>query len=282
MTRTGTRIERVRLHGDALDAAQARLKLGGLLAGAEVRPSGLAPSALLCVRRVRDPLPGVLRLDTRDARPPPEWERALVASLERALRSAARPAREAVPARAEAVLFADRAELLACLARAAHDGTVWASWWWQEVRSAAGVGSDPVVSAWLETPEHVPAALELLAARGEAARFVAGLSPADATALAERVATVFAVSELRLRTESATRAAASRRGADAARAAPPPEPPWRQVVPETAGLRLSPPAELLLGVALALRRSPGPARSPAFAAAAQTWLAAVQDTRPMD
>ena len=282
MSRAGTRVERVRLHGDALDATQARVKLGGLLAGAEVRPSGLAPSALLCVRRVRDPLPGVLRLDTRDARPPPEWERALVASLERALRNAARPAREAVPAGAEAVLFADRAELLACLARAAHDGTVWASWWWEEVRTAAGIGADPVVAAWLETPEHVPAALELLAARGEAAQFVAGLSPADVAALVERVTTAFAVPELRLRERAAVPATAAARGADAARAASPPDPPWRRVVPETAELPLSPPAELLLGAALALRRSPGPARSHAFAAAAQVWLAAVTDARPPD
>jgi hypothetical protein len=297
VSRAGTRIERVRLHGDALDAAQARLQLGGLLAGAEVRPSGLAPSALLCVRRVRDPLPGVLRLNTRDARPPPEWERALVATLEKALCGAARPAREAVPAGAEAVLFADRAELLACLARAARDGTVWASWWWQEVRTAAGIGSDPVVSAWLETPEHVPAALELLAARGEAPAFVAGLSPADAIALVERVATAFAVPELLPGTVWAMPAATAGRGADVARAVPlpaatagrgadaagavpPPAPPWRDVVPEAAQLPLSPPAELLLGVALTLRRSPGVARSQPFAAAARRWFAPVHDPRP--
>ena len=272
-------IRRARLHGRA-DPAITRLRLGSLLAGAELRPSGLPPAAVLCVRRVADPLPGALRLDASEARPPPEWERAFVASLERALRGAARPAREAVPAGAEAVLFADRAELLACLARAAHDGTVWASWWWQEVRSAARSGSDPVVAAWLETPEHVPAALELLAARGEAARFVAGMSPADATALVERVATVFGVPQLRVRSPTAATATPAERGADAARAAPPPAPPWRHVVPETAERRLSPQAELLLGVALALRRSPGPARSPVFAAAAQAWLAATLDTRP--
>src|SRR5262245_46485428 len=145
-----TRIERVRLHGDAPDAGQARLRLGSLLERAELRPRGLPPAAVLCVRRLADPLPGTLVLETGGARPPPEWERAFVESLERKLRGAARPAREAVPAAAEAVLFADWAELLACLARDARDGTAWLRWWWRDLRLWRTDGSDPVVSAWFD------------------------------------------------------------------------------------------------------------------------------------
>jgi hypothetical protein len=274
MAQAATRIERVHLHGDALDAGQARLRLGSLLERAELRPPGLPPAAVLCVRRVLDPLPGALQLETADARPPPEWERAFVASLERKLRSAARPAREAVPAAAEAVLFADRAELLACLARDARDGTAWLRWWWRDMHVSAAAGSDPVVAAWLATPEHVPAALQLLAARGEATAFVATLPVQAATALLLRVAASHGLAELRRVAASPMPPTASDRRPMVDVGAPPPDPPWRKVVPESRERPLAPHVELLLGVSLALRRAPQLARSYSFAAAIRAWLAA--------
>ena len=273
MSGAPTSVRSVRVRGVDTDAATARLRLGNLLAGSELRPSGLAPSAVLCVRRLIDPLPGTLRLETAEARPPPEWERAFVDALERALRSAARPAREAVPAGAEAVLFADRAELLACLARDARDGTAWTRWWWRSLRAGTAPGADLVVEAWLAAPEHVPAALALLAARGEAQAFVAALPLATAATLAERVAHVFGAAELRRALVStASASAAAEPGAKQRPAPRAVAPPWRALVPETAERPLAPRRELLLGIALALRRSPTTARSPGFAAAVRTWL----------
>ena len=272
MSGAPTSVRSVRVRGVDTDAATARLRLGNLLAGSELRPSGLAPSAVLCVRRVIDPLPGALRLETAEARPPPEWERAFVDALERALRSAARPAREAVPAGAEAVLFADRAELLACLARDARDGTAWSRWWWRSLRAGTAPGGDPVVATWLSAPEHVPAALGLLAAHGEAVAFAASLPPPAAATLAERVAHVFGAAELRRALVSTAPAPA----APEAGAAPDPpraaEPPWRELVPEAAATTLEPRQELLLGIGLAVRRSPATARGSGFAAAVRAWL----------
>ena len=278
MSEAPTTVRSVRVRGIDADPVIARLRLGSLLAGAELRPPGLPPSAVLCVRQIIDPLPGTLRLDTAGVRAPAEWERAFVAALERVLRSAARPAREAVPAGADAVLFADRAELLACLARDARDGTAWTQWWWRDLRASAAGGTDPVVAAWLAAPEHVPAALELLAARNEAVAFVATLAPNAAKALAERVATAFALPQLRPQVTSSASPARPRRAASV-RAAPPPEPPWRRSVPETTRQPLAPAAELLLGVALALRRSPNAVRSPEFAATTRAWLAAADEAR---
>jgi hypothetical protein len=269
-----TRVERVHLHGDGLDAGQARLRLGSLLQRAELRPPGLPPAAVLCVRQVLDPLPGVLQLETANARPPPDWERAFVESLERKLRGAARPAREAVPAAAEAVLFADRAELLACLARDVCDGTAWLRWWWRDMDVSPAAGRDRVVAAWLETPEHVPAALELLAARREAIPFVSALPVHAATALVLHVAAVHGLLELgRIATGPISPAPTDRRP-PVDGGAPPPEPPWRKRVPESTERQLAPHAELLLGVSLVLRREPQRARSPTFAAATRVWLAA--------
>jgi len=269
-----TAVRKVRVHGSGGDAGLARLRLESLLSGAELRPSGLPPSAVLCVRRVADPLPGTLRLDTGDARPPPEWERAFVARLERALRDAARPAREAVPAAADAVLFADRSELLACLARDARDGTMWTRWWWRDLDPGLTARADPVVDAWLETPEHVPAALEVLAARGEAVRVVGALPPAAAVRIVERVVEAFGLVELAAVVAVATTSHAPKLHAAVA---PAPDrasarPPWRPTVPEAASQPLAPARELLLGVALAVRRTPTAVRTHAFAKAAREWL----------
>jgi hypothetical protein len=276
-------IARARLETD-LDPLTARLRLEPQLATAELRPRGLPPSAVLCVRRIADPLPGRLTLDSAQARPPPEWERAFVDALERLLRSAARPAHEAVPANAEAVLFADRAELLACLARDARDGVAWTRWWWRNLSPPSSVpGTDPVVAAWLAAPEHVPAALALLATRGEATAFVAALPLAVAGQLARRVAAVFGAVALERVVAGAIQPGVATPSRDTPsqrhareELAPPVAPPWERIVPEARAQPLAQARTLLLGVALALRRAPSIARSTAFAESAYAWLNAPQ------
>jgi hypothetical protein len=271
-TRT-TRIGRARVCGTA-DPLTARSRLESLLGRADLRPSGLPPAAVLCVRRMLDPMPGKLQLETPEARPPPEWERAFTAGLERALRSAARPALEPVPASAEAVLFADHAELLACLARDVRDGTAWLHWWWLDLQFTSTAGEDAAAAAWLETPEHVPAALELLAARREAVRFVAGLTERDAVALTMRVIEGHRLPKLRRVVAAAPPASVAVAGPVNTGLPPSIEPPWGRVVPESAERSLPGAAELFLGVTLVLRRAPQLARAPSFAAAVRCWLQA--------
>jgi hypothetical protein len=76
-------VERVRVDAgsDALEPATARLRLANLLSGSELRPPGLPPAAMLCVRRLTDPRPRTLTLGPGEVRPPPEWERAFVSAL---------------------------------------------------------------------------------------------------------------------------------------------------------------------------------------------------------
>jgi hypothetical protein len=266
-----TTLARVLVRGSELERTSARLRLEATLGGCDLRPPGLAPAALLFVRRLSAP-PGIaLPLDGGGVRPPPEWETALVGALEQALRSAARPALGAVPAAASAVLFADRAELLACLARDALDGTVWGRWWWRSVLAAAGA-RDPVQTAWLADPVHVPAALELLAGQGLATEVVVRRLPEPpAEDIADAVLRAFDIpvsGPVPARGAApagplATRAKAWRQ-----------EPPWRELVPEAAAPRLAPEQRHLLGVALTLRRAPALARSVGFARAARAWRAA--------
>ena len=166
-------IRRVHIRDRASDALAARLRTERALALVELRPRGLAPGAILIVRS--------LRARVADA---PE-------ALEELLRSAARPALGAVPASAQAVLFASRAELLACLAEDSCRGVVLERWWWPLVSRA--VRPTDVAAVWVADPEAVPAALSRLAERGRAVEFAAALTEERAAELATAVARVHGV-----------------------------------------------------------------------------------------
>jgi hypothetical protein len=282
-------VRRLTIRGEMRDVTITRLRAERVLASASAGPCGVSPSALLCVRRLSDPRPRTLRLHAGAIRPPPEWERAVADALEDALRGAAKPALEAVPAAANAVVFADRAELLACLAADWLSGEISAHWWWVGL-----VGFDVqravVIERWAQEPHYVPAALELLARRGFATAFAGALTRDEAFSLASATATAFALPALHALAD----AFASR---DTVLAAPPTVepttvtrpasepsrvPPWRVMVPETRSGGLEPEQELLLGLALALQRTPATVRVPAFAEEVRAWtVSAPAPTHPV-
>jgi len=136
---------------------------------------GLPPRAILCVRSLRDPLPGVLALHRPTAATPAAWERALTGALDARFRAASRPAREPVPPSAEAVLFADQAELLACLAGDLCGGTARDAWWWRGLYPNRDLGR-VLMDAWSDSPALVPAGVEHLARHGQAVRFARTLA----------------------------------------------------------------------------------------------------------
>ncbi len=184
--------------------------------------------------------------------------------------AAARPAHGAVPAGAEAVLFADRAEFLACLARDLCEGTAWGNWWWHGIlETAVTSGAEPAVQRWLGEPEHVPAALELLATWGAAVRFAQTVEPAVALQLAARVAGVFAAPELYAAlTASPTVSQDSISPPTGARR---PALPGARFAPEATALVLKPEQALLLSTVLALRRAPVYARANGIADEVRRW-----------
>lgn len=272
-------IRRLTLRGIGGDGTATRLHAERILGSASIRPRRMPPSAVICVRRLSDPHPGTLRLDAAAIRPPPEWERAVVDALDEAFHAAAKPAHEAVPAAAEAVVFADRAELLACLAADWLSGEVSLRWWWvglagRDVRRAA------VVALWTEEPRYVPAALELLATRCLATAFAGSLTRDEAVSLASATATAFALSALHAIADAfalrdAVVAMAPTVGpttVSGPASEPPRVPPWRVIVPETRAGGLEPEQELLLGLSLALQRAPVTVRVSAFAEAVRAWV----------
>lgn len=287
-----TTVARLQFGRAPADPLAARLRIAGLLAASELRPPGLAPAAIVCIRKLRDPLPGALRLDQYGLHPPPAWQQAVSAELARLTSQAARPVREAVPANAECVLFADRAELLACLARDWCAGEIRRHWWWQGLFPRQE-SARAVLSAWREAPAYLPGAWQYLVELGSAQAFAARLRADETRDLLQDLLRCFALDELRVALDLA--ATPSRVGVAAHAPAGQTETnapagsaaahrpsgvttiaPWQDWAPEAGHSALTPAQQCLLGLALTLRRAPAVARTRAFARAVQSWSSDVQ------
>jgi hypothetical protein len=277
--------------------AGTRLRVRRLLDAAALEPPGLSPAAVLVVRSLADPLPGRVAPRPGDVRAPPEWERAVRAALAERWRGAARPARGPVPAGAEAVYFADAAEMIAAFARDAVAGEA-ARWWWRALlKGLPGGPVEALAALWAREARYVPAALEHLAATRDAARVVAALPAPQATRILAALAAAFEAPALlaapRPGADRASDDTASTRDALPAREASPSAdlsaetpagitrrtpspalPPWTGFLPPDAVPRgLATEHAALLGLALMLHRAPLAARGSAFVARFVRWRA---------
>ncbi len=306
-------VARLRVHAQGVDPLTARLQLAPLLANGLTRPANLPPGAVLCINRLADPLPGTLSL-ARSHRPSTAtWERAVAAALDQLARQAVRPLHETVPANADAVLFADQSELLACLGRAWLSGEIITQWWWQTL--FGGNVPDRVISIWHESAEYIPAALEHLARRNDVVHFAGKLSVAESWVLIQAVTQSFALPTLQRALEAIHTAGYShinsrRAGSIAAdlesnvgitqivpqndlstRSAAFSYPsvqraerfttrqtaPWQRWIPEFRTDALTLEQEILLGVGLMVQRAPVVLRSTTFAQAVERFAALIVD-----
>jgi hypothetical protein len=122
-------VNKLRIRTATTSQAAARNAVARQLETAELTPPALAPAAILLIRSMRDPLPGRLATD-RNSIPADEcWQREIQSRIVSIARSASVPIRGRVHGDADAVIFADEAELLACIARdlACRNGPV--PWW---------------------------------------------------------------------------------------------------------------------------------------------------------
>ncbi len=284
----------LRLTGAAADTPALRLRAARELAGADLSPPGLPPAAVLVVRRLADPLPRRLAGREPRLRPDAAWERAVRERLAAALRSAARPdPHGVVPAEAPALVFADEAELLACVVRQRVRGELAALWWWRAVRrrlppaATAGLenGRDP--SPFLAAcPREAPAALAWLARWGEAAAVAAAFTPASAKRVLAALAAEHGLPPDLVAASGEKESEMSDPGdPDVGSAAPtstvPPE-PWRDWLPsEFLAVPLAPEVRYLFGVALGLAAAPHRLRSAdVIEKARRSWLPLSPFTRP--
>jgi hypothetical protein len=281
-----TTISRLLVNGAVPDLGAARSRVEGLLCAIDLHPSGLAglaPSAIVCIRKLRDPLPGSLALDQRSLHPPRAWLQSVNDAVGRLILRAARPIREAVPANAECVIFADRAEMLACLAIDWLEGRLGMGWWWRSLLPGLD-GSRQVLPFWSEAPEYIPGALLHLANRERSVEFAGRMSADEARDMLRAVVRRLALDDLRgIADEAPSRLA--KKVADSYRRLQPnaeiPPPPWKNWAPEGCRIALGPEQRCLLGVTLTLQRAPAVARTRSFAHAARGWFdAAKNESRP--
>lgn len=251
------------------DALALRLRLERALAGADFHPPGLPASAILCVRRLSDRRAGAPRALTGGAPAFAEWQRSVAAAIERLVRHAASPARGPVPADAEAVIFGDQAELLACLAADWCEEAAPARWWWRSLFGGLDAAA-AMLSAWLGAPEHVPAALGRLGAAGRLIPFARALGENEARSIRRRVVEKFGLYELAAALDPTAAQTGTTARAGAERPEPPAE-PWARYVPELRGYALAPEQSCMAGVGLMLLRAPSRVRSSPFAESVGRW-----------
>lgn len=283
-----TLVRRLRIAGAGLEPVTSRLRAERAFAALDLPALGLPPSAVLCIRALADPRPRSCRFAADGLRLTHAWRDSLRSEIERKARGASRPAREAVTASAECVLFADTSELLSAAAEDWLAGRAHARWWWKSLLgAAAAAGGLALPGLWLREPEYVPGALEHLAAKGKAAEFARRLPGVEARAILRGLTAAFGWREpgaAVARDEDATAASGSE-FVDDNPAAPPGagfgrKPPWHGLVPECAGAGLDAAGEMLLGVGLSLSRAPAVARREDFARRAAAWARHATEAGP--
>jgi hypothetical protein len=280
-----TLVGRLRIRSRSSDPQTEQQRIERMLRSATLHPGGLPESATLVVRRLADPLPSRLRAGPLDLAPDASWQRAVTASLEKLAASAARPAYGAVPAETDAVLFYDRAEVLAALALDWMSGTLPVQWWWREFLR----GRDAITTLlreWMESPQYVPGALDLLAKRARAVQFVQRMPHQAASEILATVLIAFNVPRPGAEDRLLQKTADDHSEAEQPIAETPKtktashvmvkHTPFRRWVPEADTPVLLPAQSMLLIQALMLRRAPAVARTVAFQGDLLRWRAAIE------
>ena len=160
-----------------------RVRTESRLRSLDLYPPGLPDRAVLVVRRM-----DLARVDGSTA----QRTRAALAGLRQ---GAPRPAAGPVGASANAVLFGDEVELLACLTADLADGVASRRWYWRAVLPAASAeGGTALAAAWMSRIRWLPASLARLP-EPEARSAVSLLSRPDTSRVLQALLAAFGVEE---------------------------------------------------------------------------------------
>ena len=273
-------ILRLRVKGSDLDPLALRGRLENVLNEVSLQPR-LPPSATLFIRKLNDPLPGSIQLDSPHARAPQAWRHAFQTRFDQLASSAARPAHGLVADSAESVVFYDYAELLASLTADWCSGVAMTRWWWQALLRHGSL-SQMIRQFWREKIEYVPAALEHVVRSGAVVEFVSRLSDVEVREIVQRVVYVFGLTrivQIKATDFSSLDVAPTLIEEAQVRTV---QMPWRDVVPESDTPRLRPAQQLFVGILLMVHRAPSRVRTLAFASEVQHWVKQVKQKEPSD
>ena len=183
-------LRRVRLHG-VQDGLRARLRFEAALAGFDGASLSLPCRSLLIVNH----LAPTARLRLGRSGAAQGFDHAVRSALERTARNAQRPWINPAMANAEAVLFSDEAELIACLLRDWLQGSNSSRWWWPVVLEGL-----PMSEWWrlnlLPRGDVLPAVLAHLAAQRQAVVWLKYLSESEVIQAVEAIIAAHAMTSL--------------------------------------------------------------------------------------
>ncbi len=255
--------------GSDLDPLALRGRLENVLSDVSLQPR-LPPSATLFIRKLNDPLPGSIQLDSPHARAPYAWRHAFQTRFDQLVSSAARPAHGFVADSVESVVFYDYAELLACWTADWCSGVAMTRWWWQALIKRGDL-SRLIRQLWNEKVEYVPAALEYVVRKGVLVEFVSQLSDVEVREIVQRVLLTFGVTQI-TRIESADFFSVGEALHVEHVAEVRSEMPWRSVVPESNTPLLRPVQQFFVGIVLMVHRAPSRVRTVSFAREVERWV----------
>jgi hypothetical protein len=297
------------------EAVLSRLRLSHLLSNADFTPPGFPPHAILIVRHAAGPRPVNLAASSLNSK----WEAAVRENITRLYRGAERPAQGIFRAGAQAVLFADFGEWLACLGLAAQRGVIAQTWYWRASLQQEGpLSSFTLARVWTRAPRFVPAAIAHLAHLGRAAEVLKLFSPRESNEVFTALAVEWGLSKVAAHPEASDfdepiakdewpgnpvlttaikpqynsepqgqSAKRSRKNdglisssrVNQGRGAT--LPPWNRWTPalEKSCAELPVETQLLLATGIALFHAPALARSPSFADEVNRWLLATREIR---
>jgi len=276
-------------HRHSDDSLAIKLRVSHLVGSVDFEPAGMAPAATLIVRHMRDPIPRALWSDAQAVMPSRQWEHAARLRMSEIARTAVRPSYGAIPSAANAVLFADEAELLACFTRDLLSGAAYSRWWWRALlRTLPGSAIANLMEAWRRNIKFVPAALTLLASTGEAVPVLRSISSGDAWTILADIACAFDLEfvsraeqpwEVSLAKQGVTEGAASEEqiadviaDVDHGWSLPYSATPWRELLPDSeVPEEIGPERSALLAVALLLGRKPRTVRTREFCGSFVSW-----------
>jgi len=201
-------IGKLRVIGDVSDAPSVRLAVSSFFDFSDfsdLRAPGVSPHEVLFVRKLSDSLPGRVLAKSGQSFRHYDWEQSVRDQLDDMHRIAVRPYKGVVPANGEAVLFSDRAEMLASFTLDLLKGQAGQHWWWKTLLDSLRVGIPPVqrlMESWQQDINLLPSILEHLYIWGQVETTLSKLSANETVELSLTLSKAYELSILATLLES--------------------------------------------------------------------------------
>lgn len=190
------RIGLLRISNIGEDDISLRRSVSSELNNTELTPRGISPSSILIIRDLKDPMPGHFYQCSGN----PEWAQKLRAMITDISRKASRPVSGFIPLNSAYVLFADEAELFACLLLDIIKGSAGEHWWWklfiQDFPILKYEGIKGIVQI---NPASFPAILFQIYRWGQIHSFFLSLNPVECEYIFHEVCAEYGVSDSEIR-----------------------------------------------------------------------------------